>query len=686
MDLVTKPSLSHSRPGRLFLLTLLFITLAACHSTASASPKTTANARRVVRGWLARGNSPFGMRMSKDIATVDTYSDVDALSLYHVVHLEPSGFVITSTDDEIDPIVAFSDNGTYEYSEANPLCALVTNDMRVRMRSIHHRRTVSSVLASREAAESRSEAQQKWGDLEHSPQVSSPALAVEAWTNPLSDMRVAPLIETQWSQTTASGYACYNYFTPQWLEGSVGFNVGDPDNYPCGCVATAISQLLYYHRYPVQAPQQGRYGITVTPDDGSPSQGIYVNLLGGDLHGSPYRWDLMPVTAADDATGEERQAIGMLCADAGAAVFTNYGPTGSGASIFDIAPALQQTFHYSSAILGVESEDGLAYTLMPYLESMVNPNLDAGYPVVLCIYSLDGGHAVLMDGYGYNYATPYYHLNMGWSGIDDAWYNLPNVKQFDFVGACVYNIFPEQQGEILSGRVADQSDNPVSEVTVTLTQGTDSRSTVTDANGIYAFAGLEPETTFQVSVSKPECTFIPPEREATTGRSVDALPVCGNVWAVDFELECDGDGAGPSNATDGNLEDFSGGSVSAHLPWNVSRWSITDTTWTSPDYSIQSEPILDGQSASLSIALDCQAGPVAFARKVSSEEGFDVLEFYVDGVLQNRWSGEQDWQYVSFPVDSGRHTFEWTYAKDFMMSDGHDRAWLDDISLPITMP
>ena len=39
-----------------------------------------------------------------------------------------------------------------------------------------------------------------------------------------------------------------------------------------------------------------------------------------------------------------------------------------------------------------------------------------------------GGHAVVADGYGYQHTTLYHHLNMGWNGFDDAWYNLPDVN------------------------------------------------------------------------------------------------------------------------------------------------------------------------------------------------------------------------------------------------------------------
>ena len=62
------------------------------------------------------------------------------------------------------------------------------------------------------------------------------------------------------------------------------------------------------------------------------------------------------------------------------------------------------------------------------LNGMINPNLDSNNPVILGIDDSQGdGHAVVADGYGYKSSTLYHHLNMGWDGEDDVWYNLPNI-------------------------------------------------------------------------------------------------------------------------------------------------------------------------------------------------------------------------------------------------------------------
>jgi hypothetical protein len=73
---------------------------------------------------------------------------------------------------------------------------------------------------------------------------------------------------------------------------------------------------------------------------------------------------------------------------------------------------------------------------------------------------------------------------------------------------------------------------------------------------------------------------------------------------------------------------------------------------------------------------------IKFNCKVSSEEGFDFLRFYVDGVEMASWSGLVDWTEVSFPVSAGQHEFQWSYVKDDIVAANDDAAWIDFVHLP----
>jgi hypothetical protein len=112
------------------------------------------------------------------------------------------------------------------------------------------------------------------------------------------------------------------------------------------------------------------------------------------------------------------------------------------------------------------------------------------------------------------------------------------------------------------------------------------------------------------------------------------------------------------------------------------KQAISAALTNSGTYSARAGSIEDDERSTLKVERDCTTDEISFFCKVSSESGFDCLYFYIDGVKQDQWSGEQDWVQVSFPVTTGTRTFEWTYTKDGSESGGDDTAWIDDIIFP----
>jgi YD repeat-containing protein len=78
---------------------------------------------------------------------------------------------------------------------------------------------------------------------------------------------------------------------------------------------------------------------------------------------------------------------------------------------------------------------------------------------------------------------------------------------------------------------------------------------------------------------------------------------------------------------------------------------------------------------------------VTFYWMVSSEQGCDYLQFYIDNVLRDQISGEVDWQQKSYSVSgSGSHTLKWRYVKDGSGSEGDDCGWVDYLRWPGSPP
>ena len=129
------------------------------------------------------------------------------------------------------------------------------------------------------------------------------------------------------------------------------------------------------------------------------------------------------------------------------------------------------------------------------------------------------------------------------------------------------------------------------------------------------------------------------------------------------------------------FEGFETGDFS-RFKWLVSSWTISDAAYAG-SYCAKAAKIDHGGQASLTTTLDCTSGVVSFAVKVSSEAGWDLFRFYIDGAQKAQWSGEQGWTRVSYPVGAGKRTFKWAYSKDAGNSAGSDTAWIDDIVLPV---
>jgi hypothetical protein len=542
-----------------FLAALLFFA-----SGAWARPITEDDARSAAENWLSREAKPMGSLIGHEVKKVETFTDETGGPAYYVIYLRPSGLIFLPADDQVEPIIGFvSDATSYDPSPKNPLGALVSRDIPGR---VAYAREKEAVLQSggTPAADSRmAKAQKKWARLAGaagSVDGAGPVPSGGSDTYSISDVRVAPFVQSLWSQACADGsnppctswcadggnppcktYSSsppsnpdvFNYYSPP-------NQPGDPNNYVCGCVATAMAQVMRYFKYPTAGigVKHGQYSI----NGGGSDDGV---TLGGDGKGGPYNWENMPLNAwtSSPITADQAQEIGRLTWDAGLAVGMNYtGSSGSGAvTTWDVAASLRNWFQYANAVDGWNDGNNIPeFNLL----QMVNPNLHAKLPVIFGIMLDDGseGHEIVCDGYGYNGNTIYHHLNMGWGGSDNAWYNLPTIDpvineyQFNAILMCTYNIFTSfVGGEIIAGRVIDGMANPLGGVEVKLNNLVDpfdnKLQTTTDANGIYAFT-VFPASSFLLTAAKDGYTF-PPPYPVSSGTSVSGTTTTGNQWISD---------------------------------------------------------------------------------------------------------------------------------------------------------
>ncbi|KAB1439089.1 C10 family peptidase [Pseudodesulfovibrio senegalensis] len=497
-------------------LAAVFVVVLFLTSACFAAPVSPDQAKQAVQGWLVLDQKPMGMDMQGSSAqSVAAHAVSDGDAAYYIVALSGGGFVAVAGDDLVEPIVGFQNDGSFDADPNNPLFALLEQDMRGRQAKAR------SMTGMDMSASAENGANKRWATLLNAAAMAAQGvdLSVEMGEATISDVRVASLVDSRWGQSTVGGENTYNIYTP--------------NNYVCGCVATAMSQLMRYHRFPVEGV--GNNTIFSIKVDGEYQHNW--RFRGGDGSGGPYVWDDMPLVPDASTPLAQRQAISGLTLDVGLAVSMDYGNDGSGTNTLYAASMLPYFFGYANAIPGFNSGNNLEASAR---NTMVNPNLDADLPVLLGITGTAGGHAIVCDGYGYDSSTMYHHLNMGWSGSDDVWYNLPAIDcdpAFTSVYKCVFNVFTDKTGEIISGRVLDADGNPVSGSLVVATSSTDGSKVtdVTNEKGVFGLVGVASSTEYTVKPYHSGLSFV--AQTVTTGDSGDSesyTSSSGNVWGIDF--------------------------------------------------------------------------------------------------------------------------------------------------------
>lgn len=480
----------------------IFVIIIIFASTfALAKPCDSNRAGKAVRGWLKMTQySPMDMNLGRVTKRIDTFTDSSGEPVYYIVYLDPCGYVIVPADDEVEPVIGFSSESQYNPSPDNPMGALVSADMASRVTAARREKHDPANSKYTPFINARS----KWQNLELLDDATVPLEATHV--SSVSDVRVSPLVLSKWNQGSECSNQCYNIYTP--------------NNYPCGCVATAMSQLMRFYQYPPSPSTLGPFTISVSGVSQQRS------LMGGS-----YAWSDMVLDPDCSTTLTQRQAIGVLTHDAGVAVNMDYASGGSGANTLKTAQALKEVFGYLNAVKGYNGGSNISES---NLNTMLNPNLDAGFPCLLGITGTPGGHAIVCDGYGYNMSTLYHHLNMGWSGSNDAWYDLPDIDTsigtFASIYKSVYNVYVAGSGEIISGRVTYPDGSPINGATVTTGGG--AYTAVTNAKGIYALAHVPANSNYTVQAFETGYSFT--ARNVTTAASTDYSTSSGNVWGIDF--------------------------------------------------------------------------------------------------------------------------------------------------------
>ncbi|HAL64365.1 MAG TPA: hypothetical protein DCP10_02215 [Bacteroidales bacterium] len=309
-------------------------------------------------------------------------------NVMYAFNFSEGGFAIISADDAFYPVIGYSLTGFYSEENQPEGFRGMMADYKNQILFLRD----NSIEASEEIAEI-------WNELLSGQSLKKGGKAVE------------PFLPCEWNQDDP-----YNYYCPADPAGPGG-------HVYVGCVATAMSQIFYYWRWPLQG--QGSYTYYM------PQYG-YISANFGETQ---YNWNGMVYTSP----AALNLPIALISFHTGVSVHMDYGATGSGALSADVPDAARNYFRYNNQIQYLQRFN---YTSTVW-ENMVKEQIDNGYPVY---YSgkeagSNAGHAFVVDGY--DDQTPRnFHFNFGWDGYQNGYYTLANAGGFTTQQAIVRNFYP----------------------------------------------------------------------------------------------------------------------------------------------------------------------------------------------------------------------------------------------------
>ncbi len=224
---------------------------------------------------------------------------------------------------------------------------------------------------------------------------------------------VSPLMTTKWGQDEP-----YNNLAPE---------VKDEDKKtvkaPCGCIATAMGQILNHNAYPAAVDFMGFYTIGES-EDSIKEQVTETFSWPYKLAYGAYLPDGYKSVKKDvksiSYTEEEGSAVARLIRACGLSAGMNYDWDGSGVASYDASIALVEKFQYPDKSL--KWLNRMYYTTDEWLGKL-NKEMVSGSPILYGGYDKENtyGHAFVLHGMDSDGKV---YVNWGWQGIYDGYYAI----------------------------------------------------------------------------------------------------------------------------------------------------------------------------------------------------------------------------------------------------------------------
>ena len=265
------------------------------------------------------------------------------------------GFVVVAGDDKMGKVLAYSHEASIDMANLNPEARYLFDSYR----QVYEELGKNKTLTTRAGAATK---------------------AADA---------VQPLLKSKWGQD-------YPY--------------SKQTQYITGCVATAVAQVMYYHKWPAQGKGQESY--TVRFDN---------TVRSADFTKSHYDWDnMLPDYNRRNVTAKQEDAVALLMNDVGIATNMQYTDRASGTQSYMAERALRNYFDYDASMV-TRANEGVDNFI-----EIVKNELRNGFPLYISGDSkTGGGHAWVCDGFD---EEDRFHMNFGWNGQANGYYSLATLS------------------------------------------------------------------------------------------------------------------------------------------------------------------------------------------------------------------------------------------------------------------
>jgi len=338
---------------RLFLL----LVLSAIGNVASAAPVTAEKARQAALDFLSSKGISMKAPLRRAPRTAGSEAGSQQAEPYYVFNIgDGQGFVLVSGDDRISPILGYADKADFDAEQLPVNVKAWLDDYAAQINALQTGKTAAA------------------------RRIAPPSV-------------IAPLLSTTWDQG-----APYNALCPV-----------DPTNSKSsltGCVATAMAQVVNYHRHPAAT-------TATIPGYVSESR----NIACSALQPTTIDWDAMLDDYSGSYSSRQAVAVATLMKLCGYSTKMDYTSDESGTQSEYVAVALRNYFDFDAY---TRLEYRMAYTSEAW-EQAIYEELKANRPVYYSGSSIGGGHAFVVDGVD---KDGLFHVNWGWGGYFDGYFSL----------------------------------------------------------------------------------------------------------------------------------------------------------------------------------------------------------------------------------------------------------------------